>query len=99
MFCAHPCAVAICHFAPVSEVRAVDWMAQMKEPSQFGEIPPLLWPGQSRCQHTLPHAREEAVECWGSVTHNAYIITHYAYIARIRRGPFRRLRPTAIGNR
>jgi hypothetical protein len=57
----------------------------MKKSSQFGEIPPLLWPGQSRGQHALPHVGEEAVECWGSVTHNAYVITHYAYIARIGR--------------
>jgi hypothetical protein len=53
----------------------------MKELGQFGEIPPLLWLGQSRRKHSLPHARKETIQRWGIVTHNAYIITHVAYTA------------------
>jgi hypothetical protein len=54
----------------------------MKEFGQFGEIPPLLWPRQSCREHTLSHVREEAIQRWGILTHNAYIITHLAYIAK-----------------
>jgi len=61
----------------------------MKEVGQFGEIPPLFWPGQSCRKHTLSHARKEAIQCWGILTHNAYIITQVAYIASaVSCGPF-----------
>ena len=53
----------------------------MEELGQFGEIPPLFWPGQSGRKHALPHAREEPIKCWAILTHNAYIITQLAYFA------------------
>src|SRR5215471_6566592 len=55
----------------------------MKELGQFGEIPPLLWLGQSRSKYTLPHAWKEAIECRSTITHNAYIITQDAYLATL----------------
>src|SRR5437588_9540558 len=52
----------------------------MKEFGQFGEIPPLFWSGQSCRKHALPHARKEAIQRWHVLTHNAYIITQFAYL-------------------